>query len=222
MLMATATLARGGGHRLHRFVDGLGLQPDQRVVLVGHSYGSTTVGAALLDGVRADDVVVAGSPGVLVDRAADFGRPDTRFFALEAPGDLVTRVQRFGADPARPGSGFVRLETGGHGHSSYFIDGSVSQANVAAVLTGHDDRLLRRGLSPAESREASLDHAMEQVEAGARRYRTWAEVNPAAAVASTGRGVEALGQLGAAEGRAAIHAAGELVDDLTAVARSAR
>src|SRR6185437_12265541 len=44
------------------------------VTLVGHSYGSTVVGAAMQAGPRrADDLVLLGSPGVLADRVGELG-----------------------------------------------------------------------------------------------------------------------------------------------------
>jgi hypothetical protein len=83
-----------------------------------------------------------GSPGVLVDRAADFGRPDTDFFVLSARADPVADLGWFGRSPGRRGSGFRRLFVDGTGHSSYLVDGSVAQANVAAVVLDRDDLLL--------------------------------------------------------------------------------
>jgi pimeloyl-ACP methyl ester carboxylesterase len=49
--------------------------PD-RTVLLGHSYGSLVVGeAAAHDGVRPDDIIFVGSPGVGVNHAAQLGIP---------------------------------------------------------------------------------------------------------------------------------------------------
>jgi hypothetical protein len=131
-----------GGAALARFVDGLALGPDRSLTLVGHSYGSTTVGAAVLAGVRPRNVVAMGSPGVLVDRAEEFRRPGADFFVLAAPGDPVAELGWFGRSPSRAGSGFRRLFVGGSGHSAYLVDGSVAQANVAAVVLDRDDLLL--------------------------------------------------------------------------------
>ncbi|HEX2578732.1 MAG TPA: alpha/beta hydrolase, partial [Aquihabitans sp.] len=126
--------ARVGGRALTAALDGLALRPRQRLTLVGHSYGSTTVGAALLEGASADNVVVLGSPGVLVDHADDFHRPDADFFALAADDDPVARLGWFGPNPARRGSGFSRLATDASGHSGYLRDGSLSQGKVAAAV----------------------------------------------------------------------------------------
>ncbi len=83
-----------------------------------------------------------GSPGVLVDRSEEFDRPDTDFFVLAARGDPVADLGWFGRSPSRPGSGFRPLDVGGSGHSAYLVDGSVGQANVAAVVLDRDDLLL--------------------------------------------------------------------------------
>lgn len=134
--VASDERARAGGAALARTIDGLDLRPDQQLTLVGHSYGSTTVGAALLLGVPADRVVVMGSPGVLVDRASDFGRPDTDFFVMAAPGDLIAHLGWFGADPSETDSGFTRLDVDGWGHSAYLASGSLAQRQLVRVLTG--------------------------------------------------------------------------------------
>ncbi len=140
--LVRARRAREGGEALARFVAGLDLGPERSLTLVGHSYGSTTVGAALLAGVRPRNVVVMGSPGVLVDRVAEFRRPATDFFALAADGDPVAELGWFGRSPSRAGSGFRQLAVAGTGHRAYLVDGSVAQANVAAVLLDRDDLLV--------------------------------------------------------------------------------
>lgn len=135
--------ATEGGASLQRLLEALPAAPGQRRTLVGHSYGSTTVAAALLAGAAPDHVVVMGSPGVLVDRAADFERAGTTFHVLAAPGDPVValaRLGRFGGDPAADGSGFEPLATGVRGHDRYLEPGSASLANVAAVVAGTEVR----------------------------------------------------------------------------------
>lgn len=130
-----------GGLRLAAFLEGLPSVSGQTRTLVGHSYGSTTVVAAVQAGADVDDVVVMGSPGVLVDHAEELDRPDTDFFVLAARRDVVADLGWFGPSPSRPHSGFTPLATDGSGHSSYFVDGSRSQANVVAVIVQRDDLL---------------------------------------------------------------------------------
>ncbi len=134
LALASSSRAEAGGRALDALVTGLRLDPSQRVTLIGHSYGSTTVGAALLRGVRADNVVVMGSPGILVDHADDFGRTKTDFFVMAAPGDPIAHLGWFGADPSRSGSGFERLAVDGSGHSSYLVSGSLAQQELVAVI----------------------------------------------------------------------------------------
>ena len=132
--------ARAGGRALATMLDGIGLRPGQAQTLIGHSYGSTTVAAALLSGARADNVVMLGSPGVLVDHARQFGLPATDFFTMAAPGDPVAHLGWFGGDPNRWGSGFRRLASGGRGHSAYLVAGSTAQANLVAVIGDRNDQ----------------------------------------------------------------------------------
>jgi hypothetical protein len=139
----TADAAVAGGAALRRLVAGLPSDDAPRVALVGHSYGSAVVGEALLEGMPADAVVAAGSPGMLVDRAADFGLDGPELYTLVASGDLVARTRWFGDAPNGPGSGFVRLEAGTRGHSAYFRVGSSSLTNMAAVLVGRTELLVR-------------------------------------------------------------------------------
>jgi len=146
-----------GASHLVGLLDGLALGADRRVSIVAHSYGTVLVGQALRDGARAENVLVMGSPGLGVTRERDFHRGDrTDFFTMEAPGDLVTTSHIFGTDPNRAGSGFTRLETGGHGHSSYLAEGSLSLFNAVAVIRDDDHALHERDTSPAEEVEAPI------------------------------------------------------------------
>lgn len=150
-----ATRARMGGRLLTadlaaldagRSADGGG---SAHVTLVGHSYGSTVIGAATTSAPRrADDLVFLGSPGVLADDVSELGLSGRRVYVGEAPFDPVADLGAFGADPGDPGFGAtpvradpepglplpVRLT---EAHSHYFDPGSESLRNVARVVVGH-------------------------------------------------------------------------------------
>ncbi|HEY6745496.1 MAG TPA: alpha/beta hydrolase [Mycobacteriales bacterium] len=151
-----ATRARAGGRLLTADLQALdaGRSADgggpAHVTLVGHSYGSTVIGAATRSGPRrADDLVLLGSPGVLADDVGELGLSGRRVYVGEAPFDPVADLGAFGADPGDPGFGAtpvradpepglplpVRLT---EAHSHYFDPGSESLRNVARVVVGHD------------------------------------------------------------------------------------
>ncbi|MCU1355405.1 MAG: hypothetical protein JWM89_823 [Acidimicrobiales bacterium] len=210
-----------GGELLARAVTGLDLGPDQRLVLIGHSYGSTTVGAAVLAGARPDAVVAAGSPGMLVEHASQLGASGTEHFTMEAPGDLVTRTRAFGPDPNRPGSGFTRLETGGAGHSAYLRAGSIALANLAAVVAGRPHQLRRRPTNAAEAAAADVHGAGARLVAEAGRAGSWMRgehlLEPIADDAGDAAVVTAVAAAGTADG--AVEITGEVIDDVTGLAR---
>lgn len=150
-----ATRARAGGRLLTADLEALdaGRSTDgggpAHVTLVGHSYGTTVIGAATRSGPkRADDLVLLGSPGVLADDVSELGLSGRRVYVGEAPLDPVADLGAFGADPGDPAFGAtpvradpeaglplpVRL-TGAHSH--YFDPGSESLRNVARVVVGH-------------------------------------------------------------------------------------
>ena len=210
-----------GGELLARAVAGLDLGPEQRLVLIGHSYGSTTVGAAVLAGARPDAVVAAGSPGMLVEHASELGAPGTELFTMEAPGDLVTRTRAFGPDPNRPGSGFTRLETGGAGHSAYFRAGSVALVNLAAVVAGRPHRLRRRPPNAAETAAADVHGAGARLVTEADRAGRWLRREELLAPVAPDAGDAALVTAVVAAGTAddAVEVAREVIDDVTGLAR---
>lgn len=78
-LVADATFddyAYDGAPKLNNFLDGLqatqGGANASHTTVIGHSYGSTVIGAAAMEhDLAADDVVTVGSPGVLVSSADD-------------------------------------------------------------------------------------------------------------------------------------------------------
>lgn len=142
--------ARTGGTDLTAFVqNGLLLQPGQDLTLIGHSYGSLVVGHALADdGLSADRVVVAGSPGMDAEGVRDLHLDPGQFYAERAPGDPIANSAAHGPDPAGPGFGGHRLTTNAadapdvSGHSHYFDRDTESLDNIAAVVTdtvGPDD-----------------------------------------------------------------------------------
>ncbi|HYJ77497.1 MAG TPA: alpha/beta hydrolase [Actinomycetes bacterium] len=117
---------------------------------VGHSYGSTTVGTALrAHSAGVDDVVLLGSPGANVERAAALRVPAGHVWAGAASRDPVSYLDRFGADPSQEGFGATRFraeDSARHpvmlsfgDHSRYFAPGSESLTNVVRVVVGDGD-----------------------------------------------------------------------------------
>jgi Alpha/beta hydrolase len=150
--------AQGGADRLAAFETGqrashLG-QPSVDTV-IGHSYGSTVIGAAAAGGrhLDADNVIAVGSPGMLVDRANRLNlHPGGNVYVMRAVNDVIgmggiVTEWTLGADPADPGFGARRLaaDPGPAGpfglpsvaaHSSYWLGGNKALANFGAVIAG--------------------------------------------------------------------------------------
>jgi hypothetical protein len=150
--------AYGGAGRLDAFEDGQRAShvgaPSMDTV-IGHSYGSTVVGAAASHGhhLDADNVIAVGSPGMLVDRA---GRLDLHagagVYVMRAAHDVISMGGivtdwTLGADPITPGFGAQRLaaDPGPAGpfglpsigaHSSYWDGGNLALKNFGAVIAG--------------------------------------------------------------------------------------
>jgi pimeloyl-ACP methyl ester carboxylesterase len=125
------------------------------VTLVGHSYGSTVVGAAMQAGPRcADDLVLLGSPGVLADRVGQLGLSGHRVYVGEAPLDPIADLGVFGADPGDRGFGATRIRADAApglpwpdelvaAQVQYFDPGSESLRNVARVVVGRGSDVSR-------------------------------------------------------------------------------
>jgi Alpha/beta hydrolase len=154
--------AHRAGPVLASFVTGIDAAREQvpHLTLLGHSYGSTTVGYALQRGTGVDDAVVFGSPGLGTSDVADLQLPPGHAWLLEARGDPVADLGAFGADPSAL-DGIVRLSSdavplpGGvlgresRGHSSYLAVGSTAAWNIAAVVAG------RRAATVERTRDAA-------------------------------------------------------------------
>lgn len=141
--VASPRQAEDGGRALHGFIDGLHVQTDAPLTLIGHSYGSLTVGKALSDGAQVTNVVFIGSPGTGVDHVRDFppGAAE-HFYAGEVKGDPVATVQHFGDDPTDDDFGAFVFDAGPGDsanpmsrHSEYFDDGAAID-NLVAISTG--------------------------------------------------------------------------------------
>lgn len=120
--------------------------------VIGHSYGSTMVGAAAAGGHHLDvnNVIAVGSPGMLVDKATDLNLdPGAQVYATLAnndiigPAGLITQFT-LGPEPVSPGFGSTILAAapgpttnwGIDAHSSYWAPGNIALANMGAVIAG--------------------------------------------------------------------------------------
>lgn len=128
--------------------------PEAKVTLIGHSYGSQVVGQALLRGVRADRVILTGSPGIdrKVRSAAELVPPGTAVFVARSPGDFVSYSEWYGRDPASFPD-VVRLKTDGgvpvRWHDQYYRPNSESLRNVGRVVRGDLGAVTKTSTSPA-------------------------------------------------------------------------
>jgi hypothetical protein len=144
--------AYDGAPTLNHFLDGLeashsGESEPHRTV-IGHSYGTTLVGAAAQTGnLNADDVIFAGSPGVKVSGAEEMDVPKGHVWNEEADGDPVPDLGRWGHGgdytviPSDPEFGANEMTTDTEGHSGYWDEGSTSLLNQSLVVAGKGDQV---------------------------------------------------------------------------------
>jgi hypothetical protein len=112
--------------------------------VIGHSYGSTVVGAAASEdgGLDADRIAVVGSPGMTVDKASDLNIDPDHVYIGRAKDDGITGVAgaTLGPDPAQEDFGGQRFKVDTHGHSGYWdeTDHGPSQSllNQGKIIAG--------------------------------------------------------------------------------------
>lgn len=149
--------ARAGAGSLDAFESGMRAShvgPPSIDTVIGHSYGSTLVGAAASGGhhLDADNVIAVGSPGMLVDNAGGLNLDaGSHVYAMTARNDIIGVVtdMTLGANPMAPDFGAVRLWAAPGpssdplgltpsvaAHSSYWLPGNPALRNFGAVIAG--------------------------------------------------------------------------------------
>ncbi len=143
-----------GGALLVSDVDGYRAAADgpQHITVLGHSYGSATVGHAAMSGLAADDVAFLGSPGVGASNVDQLSPGAGHVWAGAAEHDPIVQVTSgdwFTADGSSTGpydDSFganqfgVQDDTDLRGsHGVYYNEGSESLRNLANIATGHYD-----------------------------------------------------------------------------------
>ncbi|MFE2865218.1 alpha/beta hydrolase [Embleya sp. NPDC059259] len=155
---------------LRKFLRGVGISQGidskRHITLIGHSYGSVVIADAARNGesVYAQDMIVAGSPGMHVAQAKDLNMNPSHVWVLAASDDPVPTlgsgahapVVEGSGRPARrtpddEGFGANRMSTkGAQGHSEYWnLESPDSLDNQAAVVVGrYDETSLLWGRRP--------------------------------------------------------------------------
>ncbi|MFJ6238419.1 alpha/beta hydrolase [Streptomyces griseus] len=158
--------AYDGAPAYRQFMDGLEASHsgpgEPHRTAVGHSYGTTLIGAAAEKGdLNADDVILAGSPGVKVGSAEEMDVPKGHVWNQEADGDKVPDIGRWGHGgsqwrlgggvfliPSDEVFGANQMNTGAEGgegpggtkgvegHSGYWDESSTALKNQALVVVG--------------------------------------------------------------------------------------
>ncbi|GAA1345053.1 alpha/beta hydrolase [Saccharothrix algeriensis] len=143
--------AREGGANLVADVDGYRAAgpPGQHLTVIGHSYGSTTVGYAGMNGLAADDIAFVGSPGVGASHVDQLSAGPGHVYVGATEHDPVVQGtsstwftedgsstgpydERFGARTFGTADGASALGA----HSQYYRPGSESVDNLARIATG--------------------------------------------------------------------------------------
>jgi uncharacterized protein YukE len=140
---------------LSNFQEGLrathqGDQPSHNTV-VGHSYGSTTVGYTARDAnVHADELVFLGSPGVGVDHASELGVPTDDVWGATSKADDIhiassptnpftsTDDHWFGRNPSDPSFGGRTMPVDPSTEHGEYWDKQESRDAMARIITGKE------------------------------------------------------------------------------------
>ncbi|MFI9811139.1 alpha/beta hydrolase [Saccharothrix variisporea] len=146
--------AKEGGANLVADVDGYRAAAEaagnrQHLTVIGHSYGSTTVGHAGMNGLAADDIAFVGSPGVGASNVNQLSVGPGHVYAGATEHDPVVQGtsstwftedgssigpydDRFGAKVFGTTDGTSALGA----HSQYYEPGSESVSNLAKIANG--------------------------------------------------------------------------------------
>ncbi|MFJ2874355.1 alpha/beta hydrolase [Streptomyces sp. NPDC087298] len=148
--------ANDGAPAFNQFLDGLDAShtgdSDPHRTAIGHSYGTTLIGSAARQGdLNADDVILAGSPGVQVSKAEQLDVPTGHVWNQEADGDPVPDIGRYGHGgtdwdgpwtiPSDERFGANQMTTDTEGHSDYWKEGTDSLWNQGQVVAGNSDEV---------------------------------------------------------------------------------
>ena len=160
---AHTSYAHNGATALDDFQAGLRASHDDALTrgpsintVIGHSYGSTELGAAALDGhhLDANNVVAVGSPGMLAEHASDLDLdPGARVYATRAENDVIGVVTgaSLGPDPMLSSFGGTPFEASAgvagafdrptvDAHSSYWDNMSnPALINLGRIIAGRTD-----------------------------------------------------------------------------------
>ncbi|MFI7359044.1 alpha/beta hydrolase [Streptomyces avidinii] len=156
---------------LNRFMQGLenlqGGDEKSHTTIIGHSYGSTVLGAASNAGdLRADDMIAVGSPGMLVEHAKDLDAGEGHVWSqaastlddqvplggkvagLGGPTDWWEDMLPFGTVwgsnvPSDEAFGANIMANDADSHTDYWRDHSLSIENQANVVAGRYDKVQR-------------------------------------------------------------------------------
>ncbi|WP_253660457.1 alpha/beta hydrolase [Williamsia maris] len=203
--VAAPGAARDGGNLLAADIQGFTAARDQaglgqgsgasdhlNLSLIGHSYGTPTVGWAGDDGrlsADVDTVTLLGSPGTGgVTDAEEFGIGAENVYVGSAANDFVghlgspNSVNAFGmsglgSDPATTAYGAERFRAEGGdttaligNHNSYYQEGTESLKNLGKIVAGHGDDIShenrRSPLDVLEGAVTQQDPAVESREDG--------------------------------------------------------
>ncbi|WP_438354529.1 alpha/beta hydrolase [Microbacterium sp. CJ88] len=147
--------AIAGASRLETFSEGVrAINEHAHLSGLGHSYGSLVTSLAAQRTYVFDDVAVFGSPGLRADDGAQLQVPAGHVYALATDWDPVAGSGHFGPVPTHM-PGVQALSTAAQGdlsgpsgfpwdrHSQYLVDRSTSQRNLAAVVVGAQDAMIR-------------------------------------------------------------------------------
>ncbi|MGV0069413.1 alpha/beta hydrolase [Mycobacterium colombiense] len=159
---ASTSYAHNGAAALDDFQSGIRASHNDALTggpslntVIGHSYGSTELGAAATGGhhLDANNIVAVGSPGVLAGHASDLNLdPGAHVFATRAQNDVIGVVtgmtlgpdpmsSKFGGIPfeAAPGPGWPFGLPTVAAHSSYWDPGNPALDNMGRIIAGRVD-----------------------------------------------------------------------------------
>lgn len=110
--------------------------------VLAHSYGSYLTGLAVRDGMKVDDVVFLGSPGVGANNVTGLGMEGKHVYNGLTRDDPIRLSAGFGSSTGSQNFGATQIGVDdSHGHSEYYKPGSESLANLARIAAGNGSQI---------------------------------------------------------------------------------